>query len=164
MPYKNKADEQARYERYYKKKRRQIIKRNRAYVLRHLKETAKRLKEWNKENRPRLNKYRREYRKRRSKKVRIRERKWRREYNRKHPEKRRKTNRRRRNKNRLQYRAHMKVSYAVQKGHLKRPSRCSRCRKRRKVQGHHRDYRKPLEVVWLCDPCHKIVERLETTR
>lgn len=38
---------------------------------------------------------------------------------------------------------------------LKRPDRCSLCGKVCRVHGHHRDYSKPLEVIWLCPQCHK---------
>lgn len=37
---------------------------------------------------------------------------------------------------------------------LPRPEACSRCLRVGKVEGHHEDYAKPTEVVWLCNPCH----------
>lgn len=51
--------------------------------------------------------------------------------------------------------ARMKVSKAVKRGVLVRPTACSKCGDGdRKVFAHHPDYSKPLEVVWLCQPCH----------
>ena len=38
------------------------------------------------------------------------------------------------------------------RGYLK-PELCERCEEP-KVEMHHPDYDKPLEVVWLCRPCH----------
>ena len=48
--------------------------------------------------------------------------------------------------------AHGATAYALRTGELiKEP--CERCGEI-KVEGHHPDYAKPLEVVWLCKPCH----------
>lgn len=49
------------------------------------------------------------------------------------------------------------LSNAVRNGKVKKPGRCSRCRKKypsRRIHGHHSDYSRPLEVVWLCAACH----------
>jgi hypothetical protein len=50
-------------------------------------------------------------------------------------------------------RAHNMVSYAIKKGTLIRCP-CVRCGAE-KTYAHHEDYDKPLDVVWLCQPCHK---------
>ena len=44
--------------------------------------------------------------------------------------------------------------YAVRTGKLIRPDRCSVCDKTCVPQGHHPDYSKPLEVIWVCHNCH----------
>ena len=48
---------------------------------------------------------------------------------------------------------HSKVSTAIKNGTLVR-SPCERCGDVKSV-AHHEDYDKPLEVMWLCQPCHK---------
>lgn len=50
-------------------------------------------------------------------------------------------------------RAHNAVTRAIKKGSLVRHS-CERCGEK-KSYAHHEDYDKPLEVMWLCQPCHK---------
>jgi hypothetical protein len=54
--------------------------------------------------------------------------------------------------------AQRRVRDAVGRGEIER-ERCEVCGEG-KAQGHHRDYEKPLEVVWLCAICHKLVHRL----
>jgi len=44
---------------------------------------------------------------------------------------------------------------AIASGAVTRPAACSVCGKNnRPVHGHHEDYSKPLEVIWLCGHCH----------
>lgn len=45
-----------------------------------------------------------------------------------------------------------KLKYAIRSGKLKRLP-CEKCGAT-PTHGHHHDYDKPLEVVWLCAPCH----------
>jgi hypothetical protein len=47
------------------------------------------------------------------------------------------------------------VNRAIRKGVLVRPSTCSRCGSMDRIEGHHEDYAKPLDVVWLCRLCHR---------
>lgn len=60
-------------------------------------------------------------------------------------------------------RARQCVRNAVKKGLLIRPTTCSECKcEAQFIEAHHADYSKPLEVVWLCKPCHSEVDlRLE---
>jgi hypothetical protein len=58
-----------------------------------------------------------------------------------------------RNEDKKRLIAHSKVAYAIKKGVLL-PQNCIRCNEE-KVVAHHEDYNKPLEIVWLCQPCHK---------
>lgn len=50
-------------------------------------------------------------------------------------------------------RARRAVTYAVRVGNLVRQP-CANCGARANVQAHHHDYSKPLDVEWLCRPCH----------
>ena len=49
--------------------------------------------------------------------------------------------------------AHGAVAKAIRHGKLIR-SNCERCGKE-KTEAHHEDYDKPLQVIWLCNVCHK---------
>lgn len=49
---------------------------------------------------------------------------------------------------------HILVSLAIKVGVLERPKSCEDCGKSRFVVAHHDDYKNPLEVRWLCRPCH----------
>jgi len=47
---------------------------------------------------------------------------------------------------------------ALKAGRIQRTAACQRCGlETQKLQAHHDDYNKPLDVTWLCDPCHNIV-------
>ena len=52
--------------------------------------------------------------------------------------------------------AHQLVMYAVKLGMLLKPENCEKCMKKCAPHGHHTDYSKPLEVIWLCHSCHKL--------
>src|SRR5690625_498931 len=56
-------------------------------------------------------------------------------------------------KNKERRAAHIAVTNAVRNGTLK-PKPCERCSFPFGVHGHHEDYSKPLDVIWLCRRCH----------
>ncbi len=58
-----------------------------------------------------------------------------------------------REENPLAYRAQTAVGNALRDGKLKRQP-CSICGVEKHVHGHHKDYTKPLDVIWLCAKCH----------
>lgn len=65
---------------------------------------------------------------------------------------------RRREKHPEKMRARYAIKLAVKTGKLVRLP-CVNCGDP-KSHGHHPDYAKPLEVVWLCAPCHRAVHKL----
>ena len=63
------------------------------------------------------------------------------------------TNRAWRAEDKRRQKAHIAVGRAIRNGDLVRKP-CIRCGEQKSV-AHHEDYDKPLEVMWLCQPCHK---------
>lgn len=57
-------------------------------------------------------------------------------------------------KNKHKKNANVRVSRALLNGVLTRPILCEKCGVQKKLEAHHEDYNKPLEVVWLCVECH----------
>lgn len=51
--------------------------------------------------------------------------------------------------------ARLILAEAVRNKKIFKPSICSKCNAtNERIQGHHHDYEKPLEVMWVCGPCH----------
>lgn len=57
-------------------------------------------------------------------------------------------------KDKIKRLARSEVNKAVQAGRMIRPDNCTSCGGKGKIEGHHPDYNKPLEVQWLCAACH----------
>ncbi|CAB4176865.1 hypothetical protein UFOVP1672_51 [uncultured Caudovirales phage] len=55
--------------------------------------------------------------------------------------------------NNLKRRAHVLVGNGLRSGLLKRQP-CERCGATERIDAHHEDYKFPLAVNWLCEPCH----------
>lgn len=53
------------------------------------------------------------------------------------------------------YKAHLAVANAIRIGVLVNPRVCELCPGDYAIVAHHCDYDKPLEVLWLCEFCHK---------
>jgi hypothetical protein len=64
-------------------------------------------------------------------------------------------------RDRLKARARSAVTYAIKMGRLVRPCMCSRCGGDDRIQAHHPDYSKPLDVEWLCLACHRTLHSRE---
>lgn len=60
--------------------------------------------------------------------------------------------------------ARQQLNAAVSRGRLTKPADCEDCGRAfpsRLIHGHHEDYARPLDVVWLCATCHGQRHRLE---
>jgi hypothetical protein len=50
--------------------------------------------------------------------------------------------------------ARLALNNAVASGKIEKPHQCELCVERTLLHGHHIDYGRPLDVVWLCAKCH----------
>ncbi|MBS5866222.1 MAG: hypothetical protein KIC37_07730 [Coriobacteriaceae bacterium] len=61
-------------------------------------------------------------------------------------------------KNPTRKNAYMAVDAAIKCGVIERPHVCFGCGcpdTAHRIEAHHHDYSKPLDVVWVCTPCHR---------
>jgi len=65
-----------------------------------------------------------------------------------------------RKKNKDRVNATARVAWAVMRGDLIRPQEC-KCGSTDRIEAHHEDYSKPLDVIWLCKRCHLAVHGKE---
>lgn len=63
--------------------------------------------------------------------------------------------------------AHRTLERALLSGKIEKPERCEKCGKkavfkdgRSGIQAHHSDYKKPLDVKWLCQKCHHEIHKI----
>jgi hypothetical protein len=63
--------------------------------------------------------------------------------------------RRHRERNPDKAKARQTLGNAVRDGRIVRPKKCTLCHVPSRVEAHHEDYAKPLDVVWCCRKCHR---------
>jgi len=56
---------------------------------------------------------------------------------------------------RMMNRAQLAVRRAIKRGELMRPEACAQCLRVTVIEAAHIDYSRPLDVIWLCRPCHR---------
>jgi len=152
---------------YWKKNREHELARNKQWKKNNTERVRESSKKWKKENPEKVKKYKAaDYQKHKEKRD-----KSAREYLKKYPEKKKEYAKKSREKETfkewrrawdraqeyhktLEQKARKVVCYAVKNGSLTKPTTCSECQNEGKVEAHHADYEKPLEVVWLCRKCH----------
>lgn len=49
------------------------------------------------------------------------------------------------------------LNHAIEYGKIIKPLECSLCKENKKLQAHHEDYARPLEVIWMCSSCHAYI-------
>lgn len=57
-----------------------------------------------------------------------------------------------------------KVRYALKTHKIGKPKECECCGRKIDLGGHHEDYSKPLEVIWLCAKCHCFIHKYNNRR
>lgn len=51
------------------------------------------------------------------------------------------------------------LKLAVKAKMIIKPLNCCKCNCEDKLEGHHSDYDKPLDVMWVCIPCHRKIHK-----
>jgi hypothetical protein len=55
----------------------------------------------------------------------------------------------------IKYKAYNILRNAIRNGIIIKPTKCEKCgAENKRIEGHHCDYSKPLEVKWVCSKCH----------
>lgn len=70
-------------------------------------------------------------------------------------------------KNPTRTNANRAVEAALKAGAIKNPGVCYGCgceAGEHRIEAHHHDYSKPLDVVWLCTPCHRRMDAQRRVR
>lgn len=59
-----------------------------------------------------------------------------------------------------EFKARKMVHYAIKRGKLTRADKCQICGSMDHIEAHHKDYEKPLEVLWVCRLCHAAIHSM----
>lgn len=70
-----------------------------------------------------------------------------------------------REKNKDKINARTRLNLYLLKGYIQKPDICSRCKEKcDRIEAHHEDYTKSLDVIWLCPPCHILADKEKKKR
>lgn len=65
-----------------------------------------------------------------------------------------------RTRNKKSQKATNKLHKEIEKGNIQRPLCCQLCGKNEStISGHHFDYSKPLQIIWVCPSCHRLIHK-----
>lgn len=137
---KDKIAEQQR--KWREKHKEEIREKDRKYYEEHKEECNKRAKEYRKKNKEKILEKKNNWVRRNEERLK----EYRRQYHEDYKE-----------RSKAELKARTKLSNAIRDGKVLRPNKCDRCGKKCTPDGHHWNYAYPLNVVWLCRSCHKIV-------
>jgi hypothetical protein len=155
MPYKDKEVQRLYDQKKYQRNREKILQRAKQYASTHKEHIAEYQKEYEEKNREELNAYVRKWHKtKQTEESKEKQREARRQWMKRNKEKKIRQNRLYRLRHEERYVAHFLLNDALSRGYLIKPKTCSKCGAGGRIHGHHADYLKPLEVVWLCHSCH----------
>lgn len=60
---------------------------------------------------------------------------------------------------RFKQRIRQVVRYALKTKKISKPDFCCVCNKKCRIDAHHEDYSKPLDIMWVCRACHAEIHR-----
>jgi hypothetical protein len=59
---------------------------------------------------------------------------------------------------------HYTIANALISGKMTKPGNCMICGKVSRIEGHHEDYSKPFQVIWVCGSCHRSLDKERRVR
>lgn len=76
-------------------------------------------------------------------------------------EKRKERDRAKRVRDPQKYKARASLNNWIAAGKVVKPKSCSMCSSTGRIHGHHHDYSKPVDVIWVCSACHSLLHKKE---
>ncbi len=151
MPYKDKEKGRQRAKENYWKNREKRILQVKRYYKKNWAKRNKQKKQWAKKNKEKLREYRKNYYKRyyqteKGKAIL------------------KKSGKKWLESNKFKRLCHYAVRNAIRRSELIKPKRCTQCNRKIRMLGHHPNYTKPLDVLWVCHDCHMAFHHLNFTR
>ncbi|MBW5340855.1 hypothetical protein EST52_13335 [Escherichia coli] len=134
-----------------------VAEQQRKWREEHKDEKRERDRRYHEEHKEERNKRAREYRQKNKEKIREKQKDWVKRNEERLKEYHRKYHEDYKERCKTELKARTKLSNAIRDGKISRPNKCDRCGKKCTPDGHHWNYAYPLNVVWLCRSCHKIV-------